>query len=181
MLVLELTLFFSCLAIVLLCYKAAKIFDAIRQDVEDIASMMHIESDEEGRTEIFADESESLALLKGACRDISHSFALSKREEEMLSYFARGKSSAAIAEELHIGSATVKTHSFNIYQKLGIHSRDELIRIVEARLNEQGTPARSRPRRQGSEDAAFGGGRAPSPRALRNLCASCVRKSTLDT
>ncbi|RDB63700.1 hypothetical protein C1878_02570 [Gordonibacter sp. 28C] len=136
MFVLELMLLASCIALALLCYKATRTLDAIRRNVEDIALAFRTEPDEEApRAESFTEESESLVLLKDACRDIARSFALSKREEEVLSYFARGKSNIAIAEELHIGSATVKTHSFNIYQKLGIHSRDELISIVEERLN----------------------------------------------
>ncbi len=135
MFVLELMLLVSCIAIALLCFKATRTLEAIRRSIDDIASAIHAESDEGACPEALAEESESLTLLKDACHDIAHSFALSKREEEVLSYFARGKSNVAIAKELHIGNATVKTHSFNIYQKLGIHSRDELIGIVEERLN----------------------------------------------
>lgn len=74
------------------------------------------------------------APLNRACCQVATAYHLSPREEEMLPYFARGKSCTSIAEELHIGSATVKTHSSNIYQKLGIHSRDELIVLVERQL-----------------------------------------------
>lgn len=74
------------------------------------------------------------AALNRVCRQIAAVYELSPREEEMLPYFARGKSCTSIAEELNIGTATVKTHSSNIYQKLGVHSRDELIMLVERRL-----------------------------------------------
>lgn len=77
------------------------------------------------------------ASLSIACHMIADTYGLSKREEEVLGYFARGKSCSAVAEELHIGPATVKTHSSNIYQKLNIHSRDELITFVEGCLMQE--------------------------------------------
>ena len=45
---------------------------------------------------------------------------------------ARGKDKQAIAEKLFISEGTVKVHARNIYQKLGIHSKQELIRLVES-------------------------------------------------
>lgn len=53
--------------------------------------------------------------------------SLSKRENEVLQILAKGKSYAAIAQELHVSVNTIKTHTRNIYEKLHVSSRDELI------------------------------------------------------
>ena len=43
---------------------------------------------------------------------------------------ARGLSNARIAEELHISEATVKRHLANVYEKIGVHSRNEAVRTA---------------------------------------------------
>lgn len=53
--------------------------------------------------------------------------ALSKRENEVLHILAKGKSYAAIAQELNVSVNTIKTHTRNIYEKLHVSSRDEII------------------------------------------------------
>ena len=47
-------------------------------------------------------------------------------ETEVCELIARGRSVAAIAEELFVSENTVRTHSKHIYTKLDIHSRQEL-------------------------------------------------------
>lgn len=46
---------------------------------------------------------------------------------------ARGLSNREIARELRIAKATVKRHLANVFQKVGVHSRNEAVRkaIVE--------------------------------------------------
>ena len=53
---------------------------------------------------------------------------LSERELEVLVLAARGLSNARIAEELHISDATVKRHLANVYEKVGVHSRNDAVR-----------------------------------------------------
>lgn len=62
---------------------------------------------------------------------------LTAREEDMLHYLLRGKSVAAIARETFLSQNTVKTHVSHIYQKLDVHSRDELISYVELILGKE--------------------------------------------
>ena len=59
--------------------------------------------------------------------------ALSERETEVVVLAARGLPNRLIAKELHISEATVKRHLANIYQKIGVHSRNDAVRtaIVE--------------------------------------------------
>lgn len=136
MLVVELALLIICTAIAILCFKMARTLEAIRRNMGSFSPMAYIANPKESPEKTTSPQAASCPLmpLGDACREIAESYGLSKREEEILGHFARGKSHAAIAGELHIGSATVKTHSSNIYQKLGIHSRDELITLVEQRL-----------------------------------------------
>ncbi|MNL74077.1 Oxygen regulatory protein NreC [compost metagenome] len=62
-----------------------------------------------------------------------HVFAkLSKREREILSLMALGKSSAETAEQLFIAPETVKTHRKNIKQKLDTNSYYEICQYARA-------------------------------------------------
>jgi DNA-binding NarL/FixJ family response regulator len=56
--------------------------------------------------------------------------ALSERETEVVVLAARGLPNARIAEELGISEATVKRHLANVYQKIGVRSRSEAVRMA---------------------------------------------------
>ena len=56
--------------------------------------------------------------------------ALSERETEIVVLAARGLPNARIGEELGISEATVKRHLANVYQKIGVNSRSEAVRIA---------------------------------------------------
>ena len=60
---------------------------------------------------------------------------LTAREIDVALLIAHGRSKTFIANELFISENTVRTHSKNVYAKLGIHSREELISLFENRLN----------------------------------------------
>lgn len=72
-----------------------------------------------------------LPLFLDKCKVVAQENGLSEREEDVLALYARGKSINAVAEELCITKSTVKTHAYHIYQKLGIHNRDELLEMME--------------------------------------------------
>lgn len=52
---------------------------------------------------------------------------LTPRETEIVRYVALGLRNAEVADRLAIGEATVKTHLNNIFQKLGVRDRLELV------------------------------------------------------
>lgn len=54
----------------------------------------------------------------------------------MLRYLAMGYSADAVSEKLGISWNTVRTHSRNIYTKMGVHSRQELIEAVDCMRRE---------------------------------------------
>jgi DNA-binding NarL/FixJ family response regulator len=56
--------------------------------------------------------------------------ALSERETEIVVLAARGLSNRLIAVELNLSEATVKRHLANVYQKIGVRSRSEAVRMA---------------------------------------------------
>jgi DNA-binding NarL/FixJ family response regulator len=63
-------------------------------------------------------------------RDARRLEALTEREHDVLRLIARAATNAEIAETLHVGEATVKTHVGSIFMKLGV--RDRAAAIVYA-------------------------------------------------
>ena len=63
---------------------------------------------------------------------VAEEFALSKREKDVLRQVAMGHDSTRIAEELGISWNTVRTHTRNLYAKLGVHSRQEAADLVDS-------------------------------------------------
>ena len=50
---------------------------------------------------------------------------------DVLTLLARGRTAAYIADTLFLSRETVKVHVRHIYEKLGVHSRSELLDLVE--------------------------------------------------
>jgi DNA-binding CsgD family transcriptional regulator len=59
-------------------------------------------------------------------------YGITGREAEIIHRIMQGKSNAAIAGELFISLATVKTHLHNIYQKVGVDSRFDLLARIQS-------------------------------------------------
>ncbi|RDG40069.1 response regulator transcription factor [Streptomyces corynorhini] len=58
---------------------------------------------------------------------------LTAREAEVLSLVAEGLSNKEIAQRLHIGAATVKTHINNLFAKIGARDRAQAVRYAYQR------------------------------------------------
>ena len=58
---------------------------------------------------------------------------LTPRETEVLSLVAQGHSLKRVGELLFISTGTVQGHTKNLYRKLDVHSKQELIDLVNAR------------------------------------------------
>ena len=63
---------------------------------------------------------------------------LTEREREVLIELGRAASNAEIAERLHIGAATVKTHVSNLLMKLGLRDRAQAVRLGLDRAGQVG-------------------------------------------
>ena len=62
--------------------------------------------------------------------EILKAYGLTKRELEIAGLIAQGKSNGEIAEQLYISETTVKKHVSNMFEKMGISKREELMRIA---------------------------------------------------
>ena len=53
---------------------------------------------------------------------------------------AKGHKRPYICKKLVLAESTVKSHAKHLYQKLGIHSRDELLQLIENQKEELEAP-----------------------------------------
>lgn len=91
--------------------------------------IMEVRSDEAKTARI----TQTRNMMDEACQQLAATYALSEREAEILPYLARGRGAKHIAERLCISPDTVRTHTKRIYEKLDVHTREELLdRIDEA-------------------------------------------------
>jgi DNA-binding CsgD family transcriptional regulator len=62
-------------------------------------------------------------------------YNISPREKQVLELLNEGKIYKEIAEILYISLPTVKTHASNIYQKMGVKNRAELMNLIKTNTN----------------------------------------------
>lgn len=70
--------------------------------------------------------------MLASCAVVAYRYGLSRREAEVLEFLARGRDVPYVASELVISKNTVRTHTKGIFAKTGVHSRQELIDLVES-------------------------------------------------
>ena len=70
-------------------------------------------------------------INRGHCAQIAAEHGLTPRETEVFSILARGRDVGFICAELYISRNTANAHRRAIYAKLGIHSQQELLDVVE--------------------------------------------------
>lgn len=68
---------------------------------------------------------------KACCTSLAQRYGLSPRETEVFLYLAKGRGIEHIQNKLFISGHTVKTHTYNIYRKMDIGSREQLLDIIE--------------------------------------------------
>lgn len=108
-----------CLALMFACYVASDRF----QCAQEVAQVYSWESE-------LAVEAPARAS-EDAVRAFGESRGLTVRECEVLLLMQTGRSAPAIAEKIGVSQNTVRFHAKNLYSKLGIHSRQELIDLVD--------------------------------------------------
>ena len=84
-----------------------------------------------------SDPIEKRHALVDRCDAISKEKGLSAREQEVLLLLAQHKTISDIENELIVANGTVKAHIRHIYQKLDIHSREELFEILGTQACEE--------------------------------------------
>ncbi len=72
-----------------------------------------------------------LDMMQARCDAIAERAHLTPREREIFEYVGRGRTVSAIAQELVVSENTVKFHMKGIYQKLDVHSRAEVMDLID--------------------------------------------------
>ena len=69
--------------------------------------------------------------LENVYKRIADEHGLTKRELEIFTYLAQGRSRPYIQKALHLAEGTIRTHSARIHEKLNVHSKQEMLDLVE--------------------------------------------------
>lgn len=72
-----------------------------------------------------------VASTEEKCAAVGAEYGLTPREGEVFALLAQGRTVGVIREKLVISLNTARFHTKNIYVKLGVHSQQELIDVVE--------------------------------------------------
>ena len=105
------------------------LFSAISEIELDIDDVSFDLSGDTGRLDKVTDHERP---YQAACKNVGALAKLSTREQSILELLAMGRGSENIAKRLSISLNTVRTHTHNIYAKLDVHSRQELISLIES-------------------------------------------------
>lgn len=69
--------------------------------------------------------------FKDAIERLTGDFGLTQQEGRVLALCAKGKNARNIAEEMGVSLNTAKSHMRTLYAKLGVHSQQEVIKLVD--------------------------------------------------
>lgn len=83
------------------------------------------------------ESSDPFEIWEQGCDVLAERCQLTVRETEVLKLLSRGRTGGYIALELGISQNTVKGHTRNVYAKVGVHSRQELIDRLEVLVAKQ--------------------------------------------
>lgn len=71
------------------------------------------------------------AGIKTSCEHLAQLHGLTVREKELFMLLARGRNGTYIQQQCHITRNTAKTHIRHIYEKLHVHTHQELLDLIE--------------------------------------------------
>ena len=72
-------------------------------------------------------------MLQQACAQLSQERGLSQRQTEVLDLLVHGYDVPSIAKKLFISENTVRTHTKKVYALLDVHSKQEIVDLVNER------------------------------------------------
>lgn len=80
--------------------------------------------------DITVPEESSFKSIDERCQELGEEKSLTKREIEVMKLLCKGRSKSYIAEALVISENTVRTHARHIYQKLDVHSKQDIMDMI---------------------------------------------------
>ena len=103
-------------------------FDALIRGIEPVPEELVVPP---ALAEGAADDASGATDVDARCDVVAARYQLTPRERDVLGLLARGRTSPIIQERLVVSQNTVRTHVRHIYTKLGVHSQQELINLVD--------------------------------------------------
>lgn len=70
-------------------------------------------------------------LVSRSISVLTEQAGLTPRESEVFALLAQGRSATFIAEQLYVSNNTIRKHIAHVYEKLGVHSKQELLTLVQ--------------------------------------------------
>lgn len=119
------------------------VFDETEVDAESVEAAAQGEADPRARTGAesragtagqpgkAAKPGEKKVPFQRKCAIIGDYYGLTRRETDVFRLLAAGRNSTRIQEELMISAGTVNTHSHHVFQKLDVHSQQEVIDLFQ--------------------------------------------------
>ncbi|MCI8424829.1 MAG: helix-turn-helix transcriptional regulator [Adlercreutzia sp.] len=92
---------------------------------------------ENGPTQAASPSQPSSAASASPLDALSERFGLTPRESEILALLLAGRTRNRIEQELVLSKSTVKTHVRHIYEKIGVHSQQELLDLADESRREK--------------------------------------------
>lgn len=93
-------------------------------------SMDRYRKDDSGRNDATAEAPREALTLEDKVAIVAEEHGISGRALEVMLLLAQGRTATRIEQELYISRGTVNTYSHRLYQKLGVHSRQELLDLI---------------------------------------------------
>lgn len=122
----------SCLLLV-----AQVISSSVHRPVDPVIGHAVVqETQKETEPEPDSSNKTAVGAFKTAALQMAHDCSLTPREEEIYLLLLKGRNSRYLQETLFISESTAKTHISNIYRKVGVRSKQELINQVEQSIKQ---------------------------------------------
>lgn len=112
-----------------------RLFSPVSEEELSLEDLFDIELRE--RAYAAEPKGEKRGRFSRAVEQIVQDYGLSAREGDVLRCLAMGYGSDRIAEHLQVKVNTVRTHTHNVYVKLDVHSREELMKLVDGAVAHQ--------------------------------------------
>ncbi len=99
--------------------------------VYQMARLVEARSEDALHEQVARNREQRAAELLGS---MAQEFGLTPREREVLGMLAEGYTRSYISAKLNVSDGTAKAHVAHIYAKLGVHRRDELLKLIEGKV-----------------------------------------------
>ena len=115
----------------------SKLADSAKRHEQAQAARRAQEETEAAESTFATDSSDGAVSKHGrspwrdACDEVAKRYRLSKRETQIFMLISKGRNAEYVSQELVISIHTAKTHIANIYQKLDVHSSQEMLNLID--------------------------------------------------